>query len=62
MPYESDLTLFLKNLKAERPSLESEQRRGRAIWWDRPPLDLDRRREELEARVAQKPYPYQTKD
>ena len=62
MPYESDLTLFLKKLKTERPSLESEQRRGRAIWWDRPPLDLERRREELEARVAQKPYPYQTKD
>ena len=30
--------------------------------FNRPPLDLERRREELEARVAQKPYPYQTKD
>ena len=37
MPYESDLTLFLKTLKAQRPSLESEQRRGRAIWWDKSP-------------------------
>lgn len=62
MAYESDTTLFIRKLKAERPSLESEQRRGRAIWWDRPPLDLERRRQELAARVPQQPYPYQAKN
>jgi hypothetical protein len=60
MPYESDITLFLKKLKAEKPGLEAEQRRGRAIWWDAPPLDLERRKQELEARVPQQAYPYQT--
>ena len=60
MAYESDLTLFIKKLKAERPTLEAEQRKGRAIWWDRGPLDMERRRQELESRVPQPAYPYQT--
>ncbi|MDO4681454.1 MAG: DUF3460 family protein [Lautropia sp.] len=58
--YQSDATLFLNQLKAQRPTLEAEQQRGRAIWWDKAPIDLDRRREENESRVMQKPYPYQT--
>lgn len=60
MAYESDITLFLKKLKADRPELEADQRRGRAIWWDAPPLDLDRRKQELQSRVPQQAYPYQT--
>lgn len=60
MAYESDVTLFIKKLKAERPTLEAEQRKGRAIWWDREPLDLDRRKQERESRVPQPAYPYQT--
>jgi hypothetical protein len=60
MPYESDITLFLKQMKADKPDLEAEQRRGRAIWWDAPPLDLDRRKQDLESRVPQQAYPYQT--
>lgn len=58
--YESEATQFLKQLKAQRPHLEAEQQRGRAIWWDKAPIDLDRRREENASRVMQKPYPYQT--
>ncbi|MGE3923716.1 MAG: DUF3460 family protein [Lautropia sp.] len=58
--YESEVTQFIKQLKAERPTLEAEQRRGRSIWWDRTPIDLQRRREELESRVPQQAYPYQT--
>jgi hypothetical protein len=60
MAYESDMTLFLKKLKQERPNIEADQRRGRAIWWDSAPLDLDRRRLENESRVPQQAYPYQT--
>lgn len=59
MAYESDVTLFIQKLKAARPTLEAEQRKGRAIWWDREPLDVSRRRQETESRVPQKPYPYQ---
>lgn len=57
--YQSEATLFLNQLKAQRPTLEAEQQRGRAIWWDKAPIDLERRREENESRVMQKPYPYQ---
>ena len=37
MPYESDFTRFLRELKRQRPQLEEEQRKGRAIWWDKKP-------------------------
>lgn len=58
--YESDATQFIRALKDRKPTLEAEQRKGRAIWWDRGPIDLERRREELESRVPQPAYPYQT--
>ncbi|MDO4231050.1 MAG: DUF3460 family protein [Lautropia sp.] len=58
--YESEATRFLKDLKEKRPSLEAEQQRGRAIWWDKQPLDMARRAEENASRVLQKAYPYQT--
>ena len=32
--YASDTTQFLERLKTERPSLESEQRLGRALLWE----------------------------
>ena len=40
-PYTSDVTAFIDQLKAARPTLEDEQRRGRSLLWDRP---IDRRR------------------
>ena len=57
--YQSEFTQFLKKLRAERPDLEAEQRKGRAIWWDKGPIDMDRTRRNLQSRVAQKAYPYQ---
>ena len=59
--YESDITVFLRELKQSRPNLEQDQARGRAIWWDHP-QDPDSQRRELESRVAQAPYVYQTRD
>jgi hypothetical protein len=59
--YESDFTRFLNELKAQDPTLEQKQRAGRAIWWDRPPIDLDARKRELESRLKQQPYVYQSK-
>jgi hypothetical protein len=38
--YESDITQFLKTLKQERLSLDAEQREGRALLWDKAPIDL----------------------
>ena len=55
--YESDITLFLKDLKKEDKHLEKSQREGRARLWDKP-QDLRLQREFEEATVAQKPYVY----
>jgi hypothetical protein len=59
-PYRSDVTQFLDQLKAQRPSLEDEQKRGRALLWDRP-VDRESQADWREARVPQQPYVYQTK-
>jgi hypothetical protein len=59
-PYQSDLTKFIEELKTRKPTLEAEQRAGRARLWDRP-VDRDAQDEWRDARVAQQPYVYQTK-
>lgn len=59
-PYESEITRFLNQLKQERPHLEASQRQGRSLWWDKEPVDLEQAQRWREARVPQKPYPYQT--
>ena len=58
-PYKSDVTSFIEELKAKKPTLEAEQRRGRALLWDRA-IDRDAQAEYVEARVPQRPYVYQT--
>jgi hypothetical protein len=57
--YESEITRFLKQLKQAQPELEKKQLEGRALLWDKN-LDHDLLREQQKARVAQKPYVYQT--
>lgn len=57
--YESDITRFLRELKQTRPHLEEEQRKGRAIWWDKP-QDVETQARNKASRVPQKPYVYQT--
>ncbi len=59
-PYTSDVTDFIVTLKAAKPTLEAEQRAGRALLWDRS-LDRSQQVEWLDAKVAQQPYVYQTK-
>ncbi len=58
--YESDVTRFIKDLKAKNPDLERKQREGRAIWWDKN-LDPDELKRNKASRVAQQGYVYQTK-
>ena len=58
-PYKSEITQFIEEMKAKKPTLEAEQRAGRALLWDRD-LDGDEQAEYNEARVAQQPYVYQT--
>ncbi|HEV6968143.1 DUF3460 family protein [Roseateles sp.] len=58
-PYKSEVTQFIDQLKAQRPTLEAEQRAGRALLWDKP-QDRAAQADFNAARVAQKPYVYQT--
>ena len=59
-PYTSEITAFIDELKAKKPTLEDEQRQGRAIWWDRR-IDPVAEAENAESRVPQPPYVYQTR-
>ena len=59
-PYKSEVSMFIDELKAKKPTLESEQRAGRALLWDRA-LDRQKLADWDEARVPQQPYVYQTK-
>jgi len=36
--YESDLTKFMRRFLEEHPEELEEQRRGRALWWDKAPI------------------------
>ena len=58
-PYKSDVTNFIEELKAKKPSLEDEQRAGRALLWDKP-LDRGQLAQWQQARVPQQPYVYGT--
>ncbi len=58
-PYKSEITQFIEELKAKRPTLESEQLAGRALLWDRP-IDRDAQGDYSAAKVPQQPYVYQT--
>ena len=57
--YTSDATQFIEQLRQQKPTLEAEQRAGRALLWDK---QIDRRAQaEMNAgEVAQQPYDYQT--
>ena len=57
--YTSEVTQFIDELKAKRPTLEAEQRQGRAIWWDKK-LDATEQADYLDAGVAQQAYVYGT--
>jgi hypothetical protein len=57
--YESEATLFIKDLKAKNPALEESQRAGRALLWDKKPVGLDQQARDLDSSVRQQSYVYQ---
>ena len=57
--YTSEITNFIEEMKQKKPTLESEQRAGRALLWDKH-LDSETQDEFRQARVAQQAYVYQT--
>lgn len=58
--YESEFTKFMREFKQQRPQLEAEQRKSRAIWWDHK-QDLETQKRDKESRVEQQAYVYQNK-
>ena len=60
-PYKSEVTSFIDELKAKKPTLEAEQRAGRALLWDKS-LDRSQQTDWLDATVPQQAYVYQTKN
>jgi Protein of unknown function (DUF3460) len=59
-PYTSDVTQFIEELKTKKPSLEAEQRAGRALLWDTA-VDRDAQAAYEAAKVPQQPYVYGTR-
>ena len=59
--YTSEATQFIDQLKADKPTLEAEQRAGRALLWDKN-LKLAEQADFLDARVAQQAYVYGTEN
>lgn len=58
--YESEHTRFMRELFQKKPELAEEQRRGRAIWWDKD-QDPETLKRNAQSRVPQTAYVYQTK-
>ena len=57
--YTSDATRFIDQLKANKPTLEAEQREGRALLWDKN-LKSAEQADFMDAKVAQQSYVYGT--
>ena len=59
--YVSEHTRFIRDLLDRKPQLETEQRVGRAIWWDKLPSEIKARREMDKSGVPQSGYVYYDK-
>ncbi len=59
--YESEITRFIKDLRQKNPDLERQQSTGRALLWDKAPVDLDAQQRTKESSVKQQAYVYQSK-
>lgn len=59
--YQSEITQFISALKEKNPQLEESQRAGRALLWDKSPIDLDQQARNQASKVDQQAYVYQNK-
>ena len=55
--YESEHTKFMREMLAKNPEWVEDQRKGRAIWWDRK-ADQSEVKSFSSAREAHRSYPY----
>ncbi len=57
--YKSETTQFIEQLRAKDPTLQAQQRQGLSLLWGKI-IDRDAWKGYRKAKVAQKPYVYQT--
>lgn len=57
--YQSEATQFIASLKEKNPKLDKSQQDGRALLWDKSPIDLDQMARTKESSVEQQAYVYQ---
>jgi len=57
-PYISEITGFLQSMKEAKPAIEAEQKKARAIWWDKAPQSPEEMAATKAARVPQRAYQY----
>ena len=50
--YQSEITLFLDDLKKANPQLEKSQLAGRALLWDKAPRSLDEQHRVVESTLS----------
>lgn len=55
--YESDHTKWMREMMAKNPDWAEDQKKGRAIWWDKR-IDLDQQTRYQQSQEANKSYPY----
>ena len=57
--YESEHTKFMREWMEKHPEEREEQKKGRALWWDKP-QEPEYQRQFAAGKLAQKAYPYST--
>ncbi|MGB8338689.1 MAG: DUF3460 family protein [Burkholderiales bacterium] len=56
--YESEITLFIRDLMEKNPELAADQQKARAMWWEKRPLTPSEQKQ-IEASDLPKPaYAY----
>jgi Protein of unknown function (DUF3460) len=55
--YESDTTKFIRELLQKKPEIKEDQKKARAMWWDKT-LDLKELKRQSEAEVERTSYVY----
>lgn len=55
--YESDHTKFMREMLQQHPEWVEDQKKGRAIWWDKQ-LDADQQARYRQSKESNKGYPY----
>ncbi len=55
--YESDITKFIRDLLEKNPAIKEDQKKARAMWWDKT-LDLKELKRQHESEIERTSYVY----